>query len=64
MTDHRYRPSWFSRRRMEIASWLHAFARRVAGPPAPLQKPWPVDRDGRVRTGRDRPVVLRGKPKE
>lgn len=25
------------------------------------KKPWTVDRDGRVRTDRDRPVMLKGK---
>ena len=38
--------------------WL---GRVIKGEPKVSQKPWSVDRDGRVRTDKDRPVVLKAK---
>jgi hypothetical protein len=34
---------------------------RLVARAAPLQKPWTVDRDGRVKTDKHRPVILRAR---
>lgn len=40
-----------------LFQWLRLGLHRC-GPP---QKPWTIDRDGRVKTDKHRPVVLRGR---
>jgi hypothetical protein len=43
-----------------LAPWGFGFAVN-SRPRKATERPWTVDRDGRIRTGKDRPVVLRGR---